>query len=93
VLGLVLTVLLVGLVAGFLARVIVPGPDPIGISGTIVLGVIGSFIGGFLSFVVFHRDVPPGAPQPSGIVGSVVGSVIALLVYRSVSGRGRALRR
>jgi uncharacterized membrane protein YeaQ/YmgE (transglycosylase-associated protein family) len=89
VLGLVLTVLLVGLVAGFLARAIVPGPDPIGISGTIVLGVIGSFIGGFLSYVVFHRDVPQGALQPSGIAGSV----IALLVYRSVSGRGRALRR
>ena len=88
-LGLVLTVLLVGLVAGFLARAIVPGPHPIGISGTIVLGVIGSFIGGFPSYVVFHHDVPPGALQPSG----VVGSVIAVLVYRSVSGRGRALRR
>jgi uncharacterized membrane protein YeaQ/YmgE (transglycosylase-associated protein family) len=93
VLGFVITVVLVGLIAGYLARAIVPGPDPMGISGTIVLGVVGSFVGGFLGYVFFHRDVSQGALQPSGIIGSVVGSVIALLVYRSVGARGRAVRR
>ena len=92
-LGFVIALVVVGLIAGFLARAIVPGPDPMGILGTIVLGVIGSFIGGFLGYVLFHRDASQGALQPSGVLGSVVGAVIALLVRRAASpGRG-TLRR
>ncbi len=53
----------------------------------IVLGIIGSFVGGFLGYVLFNKDVQSGALQPSGIIGSIVGSVIALLVYRAVNGR------
>ena len=89
-LGFVIVLLLVGLVAGFLARAIVPGPDPMGVIGTIVLGIVGSFIGGFLGYVLFHKDATQGALQPAGIIGSVIGAVIALLIYRAVSGRNRA---
>jgi uncharacterized membrane protein YeaQ/YmgE (transglycosylase-associated protein family) len=89
-LGFVIVLLLAGLVAGFLARAIVPGPDPMGVIGTIVLGLVGSFIGGFLGYLLFHKDAAQGALQPAGIIGSVIGAVIALLIYRAVSQRSGA---
>jgi uncharacterized membrane protein YeaQ/YmgE (transglycosylase-associated protein family) len=75
---------IVGLIAGFIARALVPGPDPMGIGATMVLGIIGSFVGGFLGWLLFGKDFDEGALQPSGIIGSIVGAVIALLVYRAV---------
>jgi uncharacterized membrane protein YeaQ/YmgE (transglycosylase-associated protein family) len=91
-LGLIIALIVVGLIAGALARLLVPGRDPIGIRGTILVGVIGSFVGGFLGYALFHKDANQGALQPSGIVGSVIGAVIVLLVYRSMSGRGHRTR-
>jgi len=88
-LGFIVVLLIVGLIAGFLARAIVPGRDPMGVLGTMVLGIVGSFIGGFLGYVLFHKDATQGALQPSGLIGSVIGAIIALLIYRAVSGRRR----
>jgi uncharacterized membrane protein YeaQ/YmgE (transglycosylase-associated protein family) len=84
-----LTLLVVGLIAGFVARAVVPGKDPMGVLGTVALGVVGSFIGGLLGYVLFGKNLNDGAFQPSGLVGSIIGAVIALLVYRAVSGRSR----
>jgi uncharacterized membrane protein YeaQ/YmgE (transglycosylase-associated protein family) len=80
--------LLVGIVAGFLARLLVPGRDPMSVGATILLGIVGSFIGGFLGWVLFGHDLADGALQASGIFGSVIGAVIALLLYRAVAKRG-----
>jgi len=80
----VLTLLVVGLIAGFLARFLVPGPDPMGILGTLVLGIVGSFVGGFLGYIIFGKDLDEGALQASGIIGSVIGAVIVLLIYRAI---------
>ncbi|MGH8861907.1 MAG: GlsB/YeaQ/YmgE family stress response membrane protein [Jatrophihabitantaceae bacterium] len=88
-LGLLIVMIIVGLIAGALARLLVPGKDRMGIRATILLGIVGSFIGGFLGYVLFHKDAQDGFFQPSGLLGSVVGSIIALLIYRSVSGRSR----
>ena len=88
-LGFLLVMLLIGAVAGFIARAVVPGPDPMGVLGTIVLGIVGSFVGGFLGYLLFHKDASDGALQPAGLIGAIVGAIIALLVYRSVSGRSR----
>jgi uncharacterized membrane protein YeaQ/YmgE (transglycosylase-associated protein family) len=91
--GFILWLLVVGLIAGFVARLLVPGRDPIGILGTIALGVVGSFVGGFLGYVLFGKDLDEGAVQPSGILGSIIGAVIALLVYRAITKRShRRLR-
>ena len=89
-LGTLITVIIVGLIAGFIARAIVPGRQSMGIGATILLGIIGSFIGGFLGFLIFHSDASDGFLQPSGIIGSIIGAIIALLVYGAVTGRRRA---
>lgn len=76
--------LLVGLVAGVIARFLVPGRDPMGFVGTLVLGLVGSLVGGFLANLIFEGDVDLAA---SGLLGSIVGAVIALLIYRAARGR------
>ena len=86
-LGTLIVLLVVGLIAGFIARALVPGRDPMGIGGTLLLGIVGSFVGGFLGYVLFGHDLEDGAFQASGLLGSIVGAVIALLVYRWVAGR------
>lgn len=81
----IITFLLVGLIAGFVARLLVPGDDPMGLVGTLVLGVIGSFVGGFLAALVFSGEL---ALNATGIVGSIIGAVVALLVYRFANRKG-----
>ncbi|MEO6157839.1 MAG: GlsB/YeaQ/YmgE family stress response membrane protein [Ilumatobacteraceae bacterium] len=88
-LGFILYLMVIGFVAGFIARAVVPGKDALSIPGTILLGIIGSFVGGFIGYVLTHHDSSDGAFQASGIIGSIVGAIVALLVYRAVTGRGR----
>jgi uncharacterized membrane protein YeaQ/YmgE (transglycosylase-associated protein family) len=88
--GTLITVIVVGLIAGFIARAIVPGRQSMGIGATILLGIVGSFVGGFLGFLIFHSDASNGFLQPSGIIGSIIGAVIALLIYSAATGRRRA---
>jgi uncharacterized membrane protein YeaQ/YmgE (transglycosylase-associated protein family) len=88
VVGFIITMIIVGIVAGYLARLLVPGRDPMGFLQTVLLGIVGSFIGGFLGYVLFDKDIEEGALQASGVVGSIIGAVIALLVYNAASRRG-----
>jgi uncharacterized membrane protein YeaQ/YmgE (transglycosylase-associated protein family) len=88
-LGFLLSLLLIGVVAGFLARLLVPGRDPMSFGATVLLGIVGSFVGGFLGWAIFGTDLAEGALQSSGIIGSVIGAVIALLIYRAIVSRSR----
>ena len=92
--GFLISLFVIGIIAGFLARLLVPGRDPMGFWATVLLGIVGSFIGGFLGYVLFGKDLDEGAVQVSGIIGSIIGAVIALLIYRSLtkSRRRRLLR-
>jgi uncharacterized membrane protein YeaQ/YmgE (transglycosylase-associated protein family) len=81
---------IVGLIAGALARAIVPGRDPMGCLLTMLLGIGGSFVGGFLASLLF--DSEPARLQPVGLIGSVIGAIILLLVWRQFAG-GRVGRR
>lgn len=90
-LGFILFLLIIGLIGGFVARLLVPGPDPMSVVATIVLGIVGSFVGGFLGWAIFGKDFDEGALQPSGIIGSIVGAIVALLIYRSVGSRRRTV--
>lgn len=92
-LGFILMLLIVALLAGLLARALVPGPDPMGIGGTILLGIVGSFVGGFLGWLLFGSDIEEGALQPSGLIGSIIGAIVALLVYRATSDNRRSVGR
>jgi len=90
-LGLIIYLFVVGIVAGYLARLLVPGPDPMSFWQTVGLGVVGSFVGGLLGYVLFNHDLNEGALQASGIIGSLIGAIIALLIWRAISNnRGTA---
>jgi uncharacterized membrane protein YeaQ/YmgE (transglycosylase-associated protein family) len=75
--------LIVGLIAGFIARWLVPGPDTMGWLGTMVLGIIGSFVGGTLAALLFGGTLDI---TPAGLIGSIVGAIIVLLIWRAMGG-------
>lgn len=79
--------IVVGFVAGYAARALVPGPQKLGVGRTFLLGIVGSFVGGFLGYLIFDKDLSDGAFQASGVFGSIVGAVIALLIYLQVKKR------
>lgn len=78
--------LIIGLLAGFIARALVPGTDAMGVGGTLVLGLIGSLIGGFLGNLFVEGQLELEA---AGIIGSIIGAIVALLIYRSMGARAR----
>ena len=78
--------LLVGLIAGALARLLVPGRDPMGWVATLVLGLVGSVIGGLIGDLFTEGDQDL---DPAGLLGSILGAIIALLIYRAMVGRRR----
>jgi uncharacterized membrane protein YeaQ/YmgE (transglycosylase-associated protein family) len=82
----IVTWLVFGAIVGVIARFLMPGPDPMGGLGTIVLGIIGSFIGGFLSQLLFAGNAA-FPPPTSGWVGSIIGALVALAIYRYSNGR------
>ena len=93
-LGFILYLLIIGLIAGFLARALVPGRDPMSVGQTLMLGIVGSFVGGFLGCAIFGADFDEGAFQASGIIGSIIGAILVLLLWRAVTGsrRGSSVR-
>lgn len=90
--GFLLYLLVVGIIAGFIARLLVPGRDPMGFWATVLVGIVGSFVGGFLGYLLFDEDFDEGALQASGIIGSIVGAVIVVLIYRAVNRRRGVLQ-
>jgi uncharacterized membrane protein YeaQ/YmgE (transglycosylase-associated protein family) len=77
----IIAFIIFGFIVGLLARFLLPGRDPMGIVGTIVLGVAGSFVGGFLARALFNDN------SGVGFVGATIGAVLLLLLYRAVTSR------
>lgn len=69
-----------GLVAGAIARLLMPGRDPMGCLATMALGVVGSFVGGFLGSLLFGR--PGGGIHTGGWIASILGAMLVLWLYR-----------
>jgi uncharacterized membrane protein YeaQ/YmgE (transglycosylase-associated protein family) len=83
----IIWMLIIGLVAGAIAKLIMPGKDPGGIIITMLLGVAGAFVGGFL-----FRMLGIGGEGPAGLIGAVIGALILLFLYRMVTkNRGHAV--
>jgi uncharacterized membrane protein YeaQ/YmgE (transglycosylase-associated protein family) len=80
----ILWMLIIGLVAGALAKLIMPGKDPGGILVTLLLGLGGSFLAGYLGRAVGWYHEGKGA----GLIASVIGALLLLGIYRLVIGRG-----
>lgn len=78
--------LIVGAIAGGIAKLIMPGKDPGGCLVTIALGIAGSFIGGFLGRMLGVGRGGEGR-LTAGIIGSIIGALILLAIYRWWVGR------
>ena len=77
--------IVLGLIAGVIAKMIMPGRDPGGFIVTIIIGIIGALVGGFISVKLGFGDVT-GINLPSIII-AVLGSILLLVVYRAVRRR------
>ena len=77
--------IVVGLIAGALAKLIMPGRDPGGIIVTIIIGIIGSVIGGYLLTLLGIGG--PNRGLVGSIIAGIIGAVILLAIYRAVVGR------
>lgn len=86
--GIIAWIVLGGL-AGLLAKFILPGDDPGGIIVTIILGIVGALLGGFIAGAVFGIDVNEEFFDLATWVSAIVGAIILLLIYRAVAGRRR----
>jgi uncharacterized membrane protein YeaQ/YmgE (transglycosylase-associated protein family) len=75
-----------GLIVGIVAKFLMPGRDPGGFIVTILLGIVGAVVGGFLGRAVGWY----GPDDPVGFVAAVLGAIILLLVYRMIAGRPRS---
>jgi len=79
--------LILGLVAGFIAKALMPGKDPGGFIVTILLGLAGAFVG----WLIFTKALGIGDDDMfdlGGLVGAIIGTMILLLGYRQIAGRG-----
>jgi len=79
--------IVLGAIAGYLAGFLVKGDEGLGVIGHIVLGIVGALVGGFLARVVTGVDPIDGALDISSIVASVIGAVIVVWVVGMFTGR------
>ncbi len=84
----IIGMVIVGLIAGALARLIMPGKDPMGVLMTIVLGIAGSFVGGFVAGLIWPSET--GTFRPAGILLSILGAILLLFLWRMIRSRSAA---
>jgi uncharacterized membrane protein YeaQ/YmgE (transglycosylase-associated protein family) len=82
----IVTWIIFGAIVGVIARFLMPGRDSMGWIATIVLGIIGSFVGGYLGQIIFQGNAAL-PPQSAGWIGSIIGAIIVLAIYRYTQGR------
>jgi uncharacterized membrane protein YeaQ/YmgE (transglycosylase-associated protein family) len=78
----IVVLLVIGFIVGLVARAVVPGRDHMGILATILLGIVGSFIGGFIDTFVQYHTLSVHQFHPSGIIWSIIGAIALLLLLR-----------
>jgi len=87
--GNIIAAIFIGIIAGYLGRLLLPGKDPMGFFQTVLFGIVGALVGYF----VFTSLLGIGDTDKfdlGGIVGSIIGTMVVLLIWRAVTGRRKA---
>jgi uncharacterized membrane protein YeaQ/YmgE (transglycosylase-associated protein family) len=85
----IIAFIILGLIAGIIAKAILPGDDPGGMIVTAIIGIVGAILGGFLASALFDADPMDEFFDISSWLTAIVGALILLIIYRMVAGRGR----
>jgi uncharacterized membrane protein YeaQ/YmgE (transglycosylase-associated protein family) len=88
----IIALLILGLLGGAIAKALLPGDDPGGIFVTMIIGVVGALLGGFLAGALFGASPLDSFFDISTWLTAIVGSAVLLLIYRAVAGRRRPIR-
>jgi uncharacterized membrane protein YeaQ/YmgE (transglycosylase-associated protein family) len=83
----IIAFIILGLLAGLIAKALLPGPDPGGLIVTTIIGVLGALLGGFLAGALFNADPMDEFFDISSWLTAIVGAIILLVIYRMVAGR------
>ncbi|HEY0981981.1 MULTISPECIES: GlsB/YeaQ/YmgE family stress response membrane protein [unclassified Schlesneria] len=83
--------MVIGLVAGLLARALVPGEQPMGLFFTMILGMVGSIVGGFISSAVFNYRVGDPEVHAGGLFIATGGAMLMLIIYLSMTRGNRGI--
>ncbi|MGY2080019.1 GlsB/YeaQ/YmgE family stress response membrane protein [Modestobacter sp. SYSU DS0657] len=86
----IIVLIVIGAIAGFIARAVIPGKQSMGILATIVLGIIGSLVGNLLGSLIFHGEFELGT---SGVIGSIIGAIVVLGIYVFATNKNRRVTR
>ena len=87
----IIAFIILGLLAGIIAKALLPGDDPGGFIITTIIGVVGALLGGFIAAAIFGGDPLDEFFDISTWITAIVGSIILLLIYRAVTGRRTAV--
>ena len=86
----IIAFIILGAIAGAIAKALLPGEDPGGFIVTTIIGIVGAILGGFLAAALFNADPMDEFFDISSWLTAIVGAIILLVIYRAVAGRGRA---
>jgi uncharacterized membrane protein YeaQ/YmgE (transglycosylase-associated protein family) len=78
----IIVLIIVGFIVGLIARALLPGRDSLGFFGTVVLGIVGSFVGGFLQNLIEYHHLSIHSFHAVGLIGSIIGAFVLLLLLR-----------
>jgi len=88
----IIAFIILGLIAGAIAKALLPGDDPGGFIVTAIIGIAGALLGGFLASALFDAHPLDDFFDISTWLTAIIGSIVLLLIYRMVVGRGRTAR-
>jgi uncharacterized membrane protein YeaQ/YmgE (transglycosylase-associated protein family) len=88
----IIAFLILGLLAGLIAKAVLPGDDPGGLIVTMIIGCVGALLGGFLAGAIFGQDPLDEFFDISTWLTAIIGAVILLVLWRVIAGRGTRRR-
>jgi len=91
VIGELIAAIIIGIIAGYLGRLLLPGPDPMGFVQTVIVGIVGALVG-WLIFTYLLGIGDKDKFDLGGIIGAIIGTMLVLLVLRAMRGRAAPVR-